>query len=73
MQGLDRGLPPTALVKTMVDERMQPTVAQTIGNGGVRMAPRLVGKVLDPEGRSPSRRCQACRRNAGSWPIRPPG
>jgi prolyl 4-hydroxylase len=30
VQGLDRGLPPTALVKTMVDERMQPTVAQTI-------------------------------------------
>jgi prolyl 4-hydroxylase len=30
VQGLDSGLAPTALVKTMVDERMQPTVAQTI-------------------------------------------
>jgi prolyl 4-hydroxylase len=30
VQGLDRGLAPTALVKTMVDERMQPAVAQTI-------------------------------------------
>ena len=28
------------------------TVAQTIGNGGVRMKPRLVAKVLDPDGRT---------------------
>ena len=28
------------------------SVAQTIGNGGVRMKPRLVGKVLDPDGRT---------------------
>ncbi len=30
VQGLDGGLAPMALVKTMVDERMQPTVAQAI-------------------------------------------
>ena len=28
------------------------TVAQTIGNGGVRMEPRLVAKVVDPDGRT---------------------
>ena len=28
------------------------TVAQTIGNGGMRMEPRLVEKVLDPDGRT---------------------
>ena len=28
------------------------TVAQTIGNGGMRMEPRLVAKVLDPDGRT---------------------
>jgi peptidoglycan glycosyltransferase len=28
------------------------TVAQTIGNGGVRMEPRLVQKVIDPDGRT---------------------
>jgi peptidoglycan glycosyltransferase len=28
------------------------SVAQTIGNGGVRMKPRLVAKVLDPDGRT---------------------
>ena len=28
------------------------TVAQTIGNGGVRMEPRLVEKVIDPDGRT---------------------
>jgi penicillin-binding protein A len=28
------------------------TVAQTIGNGGVRMKPRLVAKVVDPDGRT---------------------
>jgi cell division protein FtsI/penicillin-binding protein 2 len=27
-------------------------VAQTIGNGGVRMQPRLVQKVIDPDGRT---------------------
>ena len=27
-------------------------VAQTIGNGGVRMEPRLVAKVIDPDGRT---------------------
>jgi peptidoglycan glycosyltransferase len=27
-------------------------VAQTIGNGGVRMEPRLVQKVVDPDGRT---------------------
>jgi peptidoglycan glycosyltransferase len=28
------------------------SVAQTIGNGGKRMAPRLVAKILDPDGRT---------------------
>ena len=28
------------------------SVAQTIGNGGVRMEPRLVAKVIDPDGRT---------------------
>jgi peptidoglycan glycosyltransferase len=28
------------------------SVAQTIGNGGVRMEPRLVSKVIDPDGRT---------------------
>jgi penicillin-binding protein A len=28
------------------------SVAQTIGNGGVRMKPRLVAKILDPDGRT---------------------
>ncbi len=28
------------------------SVAQTIGNGGLRMEPRLVGKVIDPDGRT---------------------
>jgi len=28
------------------------TVAQTIGNGGLRMKPRLVAKVVDPDGRT---------------------
>jgi len=28
------------------------TVAQTIGNGGMRMEPRLVAKVVDPDGRT---------------------
>ena len=28
------------------------TVAQTIGNGGMRMEPRLVEKVIDPDGRT---------------------
>jgi penicillin-binding protein A len=28
------------------------SVAQTIGNGGVRMEPRLVAKVVDPDGRT---------------------
>jgi penicillin-binding protein A len=28
------------------------TVAQTIGNGGVRMEPRLVQRVVDPDGRT---------------------
>jgi penicillin-binding protein A len=28
------------------------TVAQTIGNGGVRMEPRLVQRIIDPDGRT---------------------
>jgi peptidoglycan glycosyltransferase len=28
------------------------SVAQTIGNGGVRMKPRLVSKIVDPDGRT---------------------
>jgi prolyl 4-hydroxylase len=30
VQGLDQGLPPTELVKTMIDERMQPAVAHAL-------------------------------------------
>ena len=33
------------------------TVAQTIGNGGMRMQPRLVEKVIDPEGAPSTSRC----------------
>jgi peptidoglycan glycosyltransferase len=28
------------------------TVAQTVGNGGMRMKPRLVAKIVDPDGRT---------------------
>jgi penicillin-binding protein A len=38
--------------KLLVTPLQMATVAQTIGNGGVRMEPRLVEKVLDPDGRT---------------------
>jgi peptidoglycan glycosyltransferase len=38
--------------KLLVTPLQMASVAQTIGNGGVRMKPRLVQKVLDPDGRT---------------------
>jgi peptidoglycan glycosyltransferase len=38
--------------KLLVTPLQMASVAQTIGNGGVRMEPRLVQKVLDPDGRT---------------------
>jgi penicillin-binding protein A len=38
--------------KLLVTPLQMATVAQTIGNGGVRMEPRLVEKVVDPDGRT---------------------
>ncbi len=38
--------------KLLVTPLQMATVAQTIGNGGMRMEPRLVEKVLDPDGRT---------------------
>jgi peptidoglycan glycosyltransferase len=38
--------------KLLVTPLQMATVAQTIANGGVRMKPRLVEKVLDPDGRT---------------------
>jgi penicillin-binding protein A len=38
--------------KLQVTPLQMATVAQTIGNGGVRMEPRLVEKVIDPDGRT---------------------
>ena len=38
--------------KLLVTPLQMATVAQTIGNGGMRMKPRLVEKVLDPDGRT---------------------
>ena len=38
--------------KLLVTPLQMATVAQTIGNGGLRMQPRLVEKVLDPDGRT---------------------
>jgi peptidoglycan glycosyltransferase len=38
--------------KLLVTPLQMATVAQTIGNGGVRMKPRLVQKVVDPDGRT---------------------
>jgi peptidoglycan glycosyltransferase len=38
--------------KLLVTPLQMATVAQTIGNGGLRMEPRLVEKVLDPDGRT---------------------
>jgi peptidoglycan glycosyltransferase len=38
--------------KLLVTPLQMATVAQTIANGGVRMEPRLVQKVLDPDGRT---------------------
>ena len=38
--------------KLLVTPLQMATVAQTIGNGGVRMQPRLVAKVIDPDGRT---------------------
>ena len=63
------------------------TVAQTIGNGGVRMEPRLVQRVVDPDGRtrrrrrcpsrpqrvmSPGHRGQADRDDEAAWSRRAP-
>jgi peptidoglycan glycosyltransferase len=38
--------------KLLVTPLQMASVAQTVGNGGVRMEPRLVEKVLDPDGRT---------------------
>jgi penicillin-binding protein A len=38
--------------KLLVTPLQMATVAQTVANGGVRMQPRLVEKVLDPDGRT---------------------
>lgn len=38
--------------KLLVTPLQMATVAQTIANGGVRMEPRLVAKVVDPDGRT---------------------
>jgi peptidoglycan glycosyltransferase len=38
--------------KLLVTPLQMASVAQTIGNGGVRMEPRLVQKVVDPDGRT---------------------
>jgi penicillin-binding protein A len=38
--------------KLLVTPLQMATVAQTIGNGGVRMEPRLVEKIVDPDGRT---------------------
>jgi penicillin-binding protein A len=38
--------------KLLVTPLQMATVAQTIANGGMRMEPRLVAKVLDPDGRT---------------------
>jgi peptidoglycan glycosyltransferase len=38
--------------KLLVTPLQMASVAQTIGNGGMRMKPRLVEKVLDPDGRT---------------------
>jgi penicillin-binding protein A len=38
--------------KLQVTPLQMATVAQTVGNGGVRMKPRLVEKVVDPDGRT---------------------
>jgi peptidoglycan glycosyltransferase len=38
--------------KLIVTPLQMATVAQTVANGGVRMKPRLVAKILDPDGRT---------------------
>jgi peptidoglycan glycosyltransferase len=38
--------------KLLVTPLQMASVAQTIGNGGVRMEPRLVEKIVDPDGRT---------------------
>jgi peptidoglycan glycosyltransferase len=38
--------------KLLVTPLQMATVAQTIANGGMRMKPRLVAKVVDPDGRT---------------------
>jgi penicillin-binding protein A len=38
--------------KLLVTPLQMATVAQTVANGGLRMEPRLVEKVLDPDGRT---------------------
>jgi penicillin-binding protein A len=38
--------------KLLVTPLQMATVAQTIGNGGLRMEPRLVEKIIDPDGRT---------------------
>jgi peptidoglycan glycosyltransferase len=41
--------------KLLVTPLQMAEVAQTIGNGGVRMEPRLVSRVVDPDGRTVDR------------------
>jgi penicillin-binding protein A len=49
---VDVGRTAIGQARLLVTPLQMATVAQTIGNGGVRMEPRLVAKVIDPDGRT---------------------
>jgi peptidoglycan glycosyltransferase len=51
-QSVDVGRTAIGQALLLVTPLQMATVAQTIGNGGVRMEPRLVEKVIDPDGRT---------------------